>query len=282
MAKHVNSRVFSKGGHLFAGGSAMSSIILMIVSVVFMAISAFKPQAFDFARSNVSNVFAPVLAVVSIPLQKVSMFSHDITNFAQLQADNAHLTQENERLRYWYQTALLLDSENKSLRKLLNVVGEDDFEHVSGRVIADSGSAYVKSVMVNIGERQGLKNGDAVLSGDGLAGRVIEVGSGSSRILLVTDMNSRIPVVVEDTGQHAILSGTNDTIPQLIHVPPDSKIADGARIITAGYGGVFPHGLPVGRAQLDPDGLIEVILFSDFDKLQIVRVLRYKTTKRVR
>lgn len=260
----------------------MSSAILMCVSVVLMAVSAFKPQAFDFARSNVSSVFSPVLSVVSIPLQKISMFSHDITNFAQLQADNVRLRQENEKLRAWYQTALLLDSENKSLRKLLNVVGENDYEHVSGRVIADSGSAYVKSVMVKIGEKHGVKKGDAVLSGDGLIGRIIEVSSETSRILLVTDMNSRIPVVVEDTRQHAILSGTNNAFPRLIHVPQESKIADGARIITSGYGGVFPHGLPVGRARLNKDGALEVMLFADFDSLQIVRVLKHKTSRRIR
>ncbi|MGH1403647.1 MAG: rod shape-determining protein MreC [Alphaproteobacteria bacterium] len=257
-----------------ADGSSSSSVVLGILSVILMAISAIRPSAFDFARTNVSDLFAPMLSMVSLPFQKLALFSHDITNLAQLQADNLRLEQENEKLREWHQVALLLDSENKSLRSLLNMPVEKQRTHVSGRIISDGGNAYVKSVLVTAGEADGVEKGDTVVSGDGLLGRIVEVSEDTSRILFVTDMNSRVPVVVEDTGHHAILAGTNENQPHLIHVPQDSEIAQGARIITSGYGGVFPPGIAIGRVRISSNDVMEVVLFSDLDRLHIVRIIQ--------
>ncbi len=270
----MTSRGFSKRMPSLADGSYFSSVLLGVLSVILMGVSAVRPSVFDFARTNVSDLFAPVLSIVSLPFQKLALFSHDITNLAQLQADNLRLEQENEKLREWYQVALLLDSENKSLRSLLNIPIEKQRAHVSGRVISDSGNAYVKSVLVTAGISGGVSKGDTVVSGDGLLGRVVEAHQDTSRILLVTDMNSRVPVVVEDTGQHAILAGTNEDRPRLIHVPQGSEIAEGVRIVTSGYGGVFPPGVAVGRVKIRDNGIVEVVLFSDFDRLHIVRIIQ--------
>ncbi len=254
----------------------MLSLLLIILSVILMGISAFRPQALEPIRTGVSDIFSPVLAVVGLPFQKMTIFFHDITQFAQLQADNMRLEQENARLREWYQTALLLDSENKSLRKLLNLPVDAKYDHVGARVLSDAGSSFVKSVLVLAGKREGVQKGNAVLSEDGLVGRIIETGEKSSRVLLVTDMNSRVPVVVDETGQHAVMAGTNGVQPRLLHLPVGSEISEGVRIITSGYGGVFPKGIPVGRVVFNDFGGMEIRLFSDFDTLQIVRILHQK------
>lgn len=251
----------------------MSSTILLVISVLMMGISAFRPQTFDGARTHVSDVFAPILATVSLPFQSITMFFHDVTQFAQLQADKIRLEQENAKLREWYHTALLLDSENKSLRRLLNLPVDPTYSNVSARVISDAGSTYVKSLMALAGRKQGVHKGSAVLSGDGLVGRIIESGEKTSRILLVTDINSRVPVVVDETGQHAIMAGNNDGMPRLLHLPQDSEIAEGARIVTSGYGGIFPRGLPVGRVVFRENGGLGIVLFADFNSLQIVRIV---------
>ena len=250
------------------------SIGLMFISCVLMAVSTIKPDAFDFARSNVSDFFAPVLRIVGMPFEKIALFSHDLNSLAQLQADNQRLVEENKKLREWYQTALFLDSENKSLRQLLNMPLEQNYKHVGARVISDSGHAYVKSVLVAAGLKEGIEKGAAVLSGEGLIGRLIDVGEKTARVLLVTDMNSRVPVVVADTGQHAIMAGANDDSPYLIHLPPDSAIDDGARLVTSGYGEVYPRGIPVGRIQKNQDNVLEVMLYADFDRLGIVRIMQ--------
>jgi len=249
----------------------------MVVSVFLMVFSSFRPDAFVGMRVFTTDIFRAPLSVISYPFQQTTLLLHDITDFAQVQADKLRMEQENVRLRQWYQTALLLDSENRALRELLNLRVDPTYVHIAARILADSGNTYVKSVLVAVGLRDGVKKDAAVVAGEGLIGRVVEVGDETSRVLLVNDINSRVPIVVEDTGQHAIMAGTNETNPRLIHVPKDSEISEGARIITSGYGGVFPQGLPVGRVRFDKDGEMYVVLFSDFDKLQIVRVLQRGT-----
>ena len=255
-------------------GASFSSSSLIFISIVLMALSAFKPHMFDSVRTRVADAFSPILFLTSLPFQHVAILLHDVTGLAQLQADNVRLEQENIRLREWYQTALLLESENKSLRELLNLKVDPQYDHVSVRVIADAGNTYVKSLLVPVGVTDGVVKGAAVLSGDGLIGRIVEAGEVSSRVLLVTDINSRVPIVVEDTGQHAILAGNNTLRPTLIHLPEDSEIVQGSRLITSGYGGMYPHGLPVGSVNIGVDNVLGVSLFSNFDTIQIVRILQ--------
>ena len=246
----------------------------MVLSLVFMVISSFRPQFFEGMRVFTEDTFAPALSAINYPFQEGTKLLHDITDFAQLQADNVRLEQDNIRLRKWYQTALLLDSENRALRELLNLKVDPSYTQISARLLADSGNTYLKSLLVAAGKVDGVKKGAAVVAGEGLIGRIVEVGDTTSRILLVNDINSRVPVVVEDTGQHAIMAGGNEYNPMLIHVAKDSEIAEGSRIITSGYGGVYPQGLPVGRVIFEKNGTMNIILFSDFSKLQIVRILQ--------
>lgn len=255
-------------------GSSFVSGSLMFLSVVFLVISSFRPQFFEGMRVFTDDTFAPALSAINYPFQEGTKLLHDITDFAQLQADNVLLEQNNARLRQWYQTALLLDSENRALRELLNLKVDPSYTHISARFLSDSGNTYVKSILVAAGKIDGVKKGAAVVAGEGLVGRIVEVGDTTSRVLLVNDINSRVPVVVEDTGQHAILAGDNEHNPMLIHVAKDSEITEGSRIITSGYGRVYPQGLPVGRVILGDKGAINVILFSDFSELQIVRILQ--------
>jgi len=264
-------------------GSSFATGVFMVISVLLMAFSSFRPGAFEGIRSATEDLFLKPLSFISYPFQLTTLMLHDITDFAQVQGDNLRLEQENIRLRQWYQTALLLDSENRALRELLNLRFDPSYRHIAARILADSGNTYVKSVLVAVGKIDGVKKDAAVVAGEGLIGRVVEVGDKTARVLLVNDINSRVPIVVEDTGQHAIMAGTNETNPLLIHVPKESKITEGSRIITSGYGGVFPQGLPVGRVRFAKNEEMHIILFSDFDKLQIVRVLQKGTSaERVR
>ena len=256
------------------GETALSSAVLVVISVILMGVSALRPATFEGLRGNTADFFAPIITVVGAPFQNIAIFFHDVTGLAQLQADNRRLLQENEKLREWYQTALLLSSENQSLRKLLDMPVAEQHSHIGARVLSDTGNTYVKSLMVSVGTRDGVEKRNAVLSGDGLAGRIVDAGDHTARVLLVTDINSRVPIVVEDTKQHAIMAGRNDDYPVLIHLPSESVITNGARIVTSGYGGVYPYGLPVGRVIRNKSKELEVVLFSDFDRLHFVRIIQ--------
>jgi rod shape-determining protein MreC len=254
-------------------GGHWGAFVFVVAALGLLGFSIASPQTAQGVRTGFADLVTPVLMIVSKPVQDSAVFVRNITGISQLQAENERLAKENTRLREWYQTALILESENKSLRELLNVKIEPQNRYVSARVLADPGHSFVKSLLVAAGEKDGVRKGQAVISGNGLVGRIIESGRQSARVLLVTDMNSRVPVLVEDSSQHAILAGGNDGLPMLVHLPPGSEMEAGARIITSGHGGIFPKGLPVGRVVIDSDGRPHVELYADFDRMTYVRVI---------
>lgn len=197
----------------------------------------------------------------------------NVTGMATLQAENAQLTTENMRLREWYQTALILQAENTSLSGIADLKIETQHGFVSTRVIADSGNAFAQTALVVAGSGDGVEKGEAVLSGEGMIGRVIEAGQTSSRLLLLTDFNSRVPVVVEGSRQRAVVAGSNGPLLAITHLPPDSDIQDGQNIVTSGHGGLFPPGLPVGRVVTGTDGVKYVKPYADMDRVTYVRIL---------
>ncbi len=203
----------------------------------------------------------------------------DLAGISHLRTEIAMLRQENSRLREWYQTALMLEAENKSLQELLNVKIEPRYSFVTARVIADSGNAYVHSMLVAAGKSDGIEKGQAVLSGDGLIGRIIEAGDSVSRILLVSDFNSRIPVIIEDSRQKAVLVGNNSSSPSLEYLPPDANVTGGSRIVTSGDGGIFPPGFPIGITEQGKNGSWQVKVFADLDKIIYVRIVDRSTNQ---
>ena len=152
------------------------------------------------------------------------------------------LREENERLRRWRAAAQSLESENARLRGLLNFHPEAEATFITGRVIGDSGGAFLRSVLVDIGGRDGVRKGAAAIDGNGLVGRVAEVGQRSARILLITDLNSRIPVLVGDKRERAILAGDNSDLARLVYLPPERSIGPGRSGRDIGPWRRFPGG----------------------------------------
>ena len=146
---------------------------------------------------------------------------------------------------------------------------------VAARVVGDSGGAFVHSVLVNAGGQDGVRKGQAAVNGEGLVGRVAEVGERSARVLLVTDLNSRIPVLLESQRYRAILVGDNSQRPRLLYLSADAKVSPGDRIVTSGHGGVFPPGLAVGVVTLIANGDVRVQPFVDWERLEYVRLIEF-------
>jgi len=121
-----------------------------------------------------------------------------------------------------------------------------DARYVSAQVIANSGGAFVRMILINAGTEDHIARGQAAITGEGLVGRLTEVGDRAARVLLITDLNSRIPVTVERSHVNAVLAGDNSERPRLLYLPPPDGVKVGDRIVTSGEGGVFPPGLPVG------------------------------------
>lgn len=255
-------------------GSQWVTFIFIAIALACIGFSVVSPRSLQGLRTGVTDMAAPVLSFISRPVQDAAVYIRNVTGLSELQAENLRLHKENRRLRQWYQAALSLESENKSLRELLNIKLEPNYNYITARILADPGHNFVKSLLISTGSQDGIEQGQAVISGDGLIGRIIETGTDASRVLLVTDINSRVPVLVEGSRQHAILAGDNRVQPVLQHLPPDTRLKEGTRIVTSGHGGVFPKGLPVGRVvHSDSDGGWKVNLFADFSRLIHVRII---------
>ncbi|MCH7487180.1 MAG: rod shape-determining protein MreC [Proteobacteria bacterium] len=226
-------------------------------------------------RAQVTDAFAPILDAMSRPVATLADVAAQIQQMVDLRAENVRLQEDRTRLLQWQSVARRLEAENKTLRGLLNYLPGPDAGFISARVIADTGGAFVHSIVLNAGARDGVVKGQAVITGDGLVGRITGLGRRSSRILLITDINSRIPILVEQQRTRGILAGDNSDQPRLIHLPPGATVTPGARIVTSGHGGAFPPGLPIGVVTSVSDGGIKVEPFISRHRLEYVRVVDF-------
>jgi rod shape-determining protein MreC len=249
--------------------------LLVVVSAVMIVLGKADALLFDRTRAFLADAAAPVLEFVAAPVSHIDGAVQSVRSVFSIHAENAHLREENARLLRWQQTAQSLAAENERLKELLKLAPDPALSYVSTRVIANSGDTYARSVLVNAGKRDGVVRGQAAITGEGLVGRIAEVGERASRVLLITDINSHIPVLVESTRERAILSGNNADQPKLEYLPPRATVKIGDRIVTSGHGGVFPPGLPVGVIAAMENGLVTVEPFVELSRLDFVRVVDY-------
>jgi rod shape-determining protein MreC len=248
-------------------------LFLIIAAFAIMLLGKADTLVVERARSGVVDAVAPVMDALSRPIATVSEGVYRVDRFFSVYEENAQLREQNARLLEWQSAALALAAENSTFRKMLNFVPERGASFAAARVIGDSGGAFVRSVLINGGTVDGIQKGDAVVNGNGLIGRIAESGRRSGRVLLVSDLNSRIPVVGEKSRVRAILAGDNSPSPKLAFLSPNAQLEVGDRIVTSGHGGVFPAGLPVGRISSIGDGGIRVQPFADFYRLEYVRII---------
>ena len=257
--------VAQKFAFLLLLGAAIGMVILGKADTVLV----------ERVRTQVADAFVPILDAISRPVATVNDGVQQVQGLIALRSENQRLIDENRRLRSWESVARQLESENRAFRDLLSFAPEAAQRFTAARVVGDSDGAFVHSVLVNAGERDGVRKGQAAVNGEGLVGRVAEVGERSARVLLVTDLNSRIPVRLESQRTRAILAGDNSQRPRLLYLLADAKVSPGDRIVTSGHGGVFPPGLPVGVVTLIANGDVRVQPFVDWERLEYVRLIEF-------
>jgi rod shape-determining protein MreC len=231
--------------------------------------------AIERLKTISTDALGPVLQFASQPVAAVNRGIDRISSLANLAEENARLRTENARLRRWEAVSRKLEQENAAFRRLLNAKSDPLVLPITARVIGDSGGPFVRTLLLNAGEREGVRKNQAVISETGLIGRVVATGERSSRILLITDLNSRIPVFIENSRVRGIVAGDNTGQPKLEFLPANAQISPGDRIVTSGDGGMLPPGQPIGVVSSVTDRVIRVQPFADWGRLEYVSVLRY-------
>lgn len=249
--------------------------VLILLSVTLIVLGKADLLFFDRAREALADFVAPVLDAVARPVATVAGGVRQVEDMAGVYRENARLREENSRLLHWQQAALQLQADNKELRDLTRLVPENTASFITARVVADSGGAFVRNVLVDAGRRDGVARGQAAAMGEGLVGRVAEVGERTAQILLLTDLNSHVPVMLEASHERAMLDGDNSDQPRLVYLRPKTNAKVGDRIMTSGSGGVFPPGLPVGVVASVDGGLVRVEPFAELTRIEMVRIIDF-------
>jgi rod shape-determining protein MreC len=248
---------------------------LVGAAVGLMVLGKAETPLIERARTTVTDALVPILDALARPVATVNEMADQVSALADVHAENARLREENERLLHWQSVARRLELENRSLRDMLKFVPEEAVSFVSARVVADAGGSFVRSVLVLAGARDGVAKGQVAVTGDGLVGRVGETGERAARVLLLTDLNSQVPVILESSRERAILAGDNSDRPRLTHLAVTAKPQIGDRVMTSGHGGVFPAGLPVGVVVSVGEGGSRVKPFVEFHRLDHVRLIDF-------
>jgi rod shape-determining protein MreC len=248
---------------------------LVVLSMMFILLGKADVLLFDRLRVIVVDATAPMLQAVSQPVATVGSGARYFQDLFVVYHDNQRLREENGRLLQWQNVARRLQAENAELRKLTKFQPPADARYVSAQVIANSGGAFARNVLINVGSHDEVVRGQAAVTGEGLVGRIAEVGNRASRILLLTDLNSHIPVVLDGSRERAVMAGDNSDQPRLLYLPANVAVKVGDRVVTAGSGGVFPPGLPVGVVAAVDGGIVRIEPFAELARLEVVEVVDF-------
>jgi rod shape-determining protein MreC len=249
--------------------------VLIVLSLAIMLLGRAAPYVPERARTALSDALAPIYAVLAVPLSTARDAAADLGDVFSLRSENVRLRAENDRLRRWYDVAMALDAENATLKANLHWIPDPSLSFVTARVVADAGGVYARSVLLSMGPNHAVRKGQIALDANGLVGRVTEVGSRSARVLLITDINSRIPVTLEQSRAKAILVGGNAPYPRLMFLPDGAHPAEGERVVTSAEANAFPAGLLVGTVHYASFMQPMVNPAANLDRLEIVRIFDY-------
>ena len=191
-------------------------------------------------RIRVIDTAAPILDLLSRPVDAVSHVVGQAHDWIAIREENVRLREDRAQLMQWQTVARRLETENAALKQLLNFVPEPGVRYVTARVIADSGGAFAHSLLLSAGTQDGVQKGQPVVAGEALVGRIAEAASHSARVLLITDLNSRIPVLVGPARTRAILAGKNSDQLKLDYLVPEAVISPSDLIVTSGHAGSSP------------------------------------------
>ncbi len=255
-------------------------LLVFVLLAIFLLWRIDSPRVERFRAALVDRV-VPNFEWALVPVTAASGMIEDFRSYQRIYQQNQELRRDLQKLKSWKEAAVQLEQQNAKLLALNSVRLDPKLTSVSGVVLADSGSPFRQSVLLNIGRRDGIMDGWATMDGIGLVGRISGVGKNTARVILLTDSNSRIPVTIQPSGQRALLVGDNSSRPPVEFLEKPEQVRPGDRVVTSGDGGVFPAGLLVGQVAKDTDRRLRVQLTADYERLDFLRVLRSRSSEAI-
>ena len=256
-------------------GRLMLGALIVILLGLFLLWRIDNPRI-ERLRMEITDRVIPNFSTVTAPVTSAVNILRSARSYTRIYQQNQELRRELQQMKAWKEAALQREQENARLLDLNNVRLDPKFTKITGVVLADSGSPFRQTVLLNVGRRDGIVDGWAAIDGIGLVGRIAGVGERTSRVILLTDTSSRIAVSIESNGQRAMIVGDNTSRPPLEFLEAPETVRPGDRVVTSGDGGVFPSGLLVGQVTQTQSGRLRVRLAADIQRLEFLRVLRHQ------
>ena len=261
-------------------GRLILSALIVLLLGLFLLWRIDSPRV-ERVRMAVIDKVIPNFSWATSPLTGAMNVLRSARSYTRIYQQNQDLRRELQQMMAWKEAALQREQENARLLDLNNVRLDPKFTKITGVVLADSGSPFRQTVLLNVGQRDGIINGWAAMDGIGLVGRIAGVGERTSRVILLGDTSSRVAVKIESNGQTALVVGDNTSRPPIEFLENSETVYPGDRIVTSGDGGVFPSGILVGQVTQTPSGRLRVRLAADMQRLEFLRVIRHQPRENI-
>ena len=258
-----------------------SLIALILFSIFIIVLGKYNFKGVNFLKLSIKEIVYRTTFIVSVPENFVISSYQTINDHFSLYSNYKNLKKDYESLKATKLNADFLKSENEALKSKIDDVSTQSSELLA-KVIIDKKSPFLRSVIVNRGSKDNVVLGMAVLDEKFLVGKVVEVNYSTSRVLLLSDLNSKIPVSIEPNGVQSILSGSGSSYGEIQYIKEDYELENDSEIFTSGSGGIFRSGIPIGKTIANEEiGLdtIKVKFHSDFSQLRLVKIVSFEEVK---
>ncbi len=256
------------------GNAQLPLVIVLVLAVVLVLVGKAQSGLFDTARVRITDAMAPLLEDVRAPLDGVERWVGSIGDIFHVYSENLRLKEENARLRQWRNTSVVLEGRVRHYEALLHAVPDQKLNAVLARVVGRANRPFLRTMILDAGRQDGARPGQAVMDEKGMIGRLYLTGRRTSWVILLTDINSRVPVTVAPGNVQAILAGDNSAAPKLDLVLSTATVKAGDQVVSSGDGGLLPPGLPVGTVVQDGSGF-RVALLADSTQSESVEILNF-------
>ena len=255
-------------------GRLILSALIVLLLGLFLLWRIDSPRV-ERVRIELIDRVVPNFSWATSPLTSTINILRSARSYTRIYQQNKDLRRELQQMKAWKEAALQREQENARLLDLNNVRLDPKFTKITGVVLADSGSPFRQTVLLNIGKRDGIVDGWAAIDGIGLVGRIAGVGERTSRVILLGDTSSRVAVTIDSNGQTGLIVGDNTSQPPIEFLENPETVRPGDRVMTSGDGGVFPAGILVGQITQTQSGRLRVRLAADMQRLEFLRVIRH-------
>lgn len=250
-------------------------VIVIALAIVLVLVGKAQSGLFDKARAHVTDWMAPGLEKIRAPVQGFDRWIGSIGEIFSVYDQNLKLKEENARLRQWRNVAIVLQGRVGRYQTLLHAVPDPKLNAVLARVIGRASRPFLQTMILDAGKSNHAAPGQAVVDARGMIGRIYLTGQRTSWVILLTDINSRIPVTIAPGSVQAIMTGDNTAMPTLDMVSRLVTLHAGDQVVSSGDGGLLPAGLPIGTVVPDNNGGYRVALLADASSSQDVEILNF-------